>query len=177
MTAGITSIICLTLILSLCPRAHSQSGLRCGDEFRIETQDGTMFQGDLRWNDGDFLVLWNATSGSHTIWLSDVRSVFLVKRNTAMGIFIGSVAGIGLGLATVWAVNSNREQGDLGEIGSRIAEGVAITFVGGVVGCLVGEHLGQSSQRLREVQLEALPTCFSPSRDMIPLRVKFAFNF
>lgn len=178
MTARIIAImICSAVILTLCPYAHSRSGLQRGDEFRIETHDGTVFQGELQRNDGHFLTLWSGASGLHTIALDDVKTVFRVKRLTVMGGLLGSVAGMGLGVAVVAMVNSNREPGGLGEIDERIAEGVAITILGGIAGGIIGGHIGRGTQSLREVQLEAMPICFSPSGDTFPIKMNFVFNF
>jgi hypothetical protein len=178
MTTRIIAIItCSAVILTLCPYAHSRSDLQRGDEFRIETHDGSMFQGELQRNDGHLLSFWSDTSGPRRIALSDVKTVFRVKRYTLMGGCLGSLAGMGLGIAVVAVVNSNRETGNLSDIGDRIAEGVAITIIGGLAGGMVGGHIGRRTQRLDEVPLEALPICFSPSGDTFPIRVNFVINF
>jgi hypothetical protein len=166
----------------LCPCAYSRSGHRCGDEFRIETVDGTTFQGKLRLNNGDSLVLqyWGP-SQLHTIALSDVKSAFRVKRSSGTGLFLGLIAGTGIGIAVATAVEkgckSDEFLGCLGDIDRQIAQGVAITLSCGIIGAVIGAILGRTIQRLGEVQLEALPMCISPSDDTIPFKVSFAINF
>jgi hypothetical protein len=173
----IAIIVCLAILLTLCPCAYSQSDLQRGDEFRIETHGGTILQGELQRNDGHLLSLWSDTSGRHTIALSAVKTVFRVKRYTVMGGCLGSVAGIGLGMAVVAVVNSNRESEGLGTIGSEVGQAVGITIIGGIIGGIVGVGIGRRTQRLDEVPLEALPLCFSPSGDTFPIKVSFVINF
>ena len=177
------ALICSTVILTLCHCAYSRSDLRCGDEFRIETQDGTTFQGKLLSNNGNLLALRHGASGLHTIALEDVASAFRVKRRTGTGILIGSVFGTAVGLVAAKAVNDNWECkkkeafGCLGEIDDRIATFVLITLAGGIVGGSVGGIIGHSTQRLGPVQLEALPMCISPSGNIVPIKINLAVNF
>ncbi len=176
------AVICSAVILTLCPYAYSRSGLRCGDEFRIETQDGTTFQGKLLSNNGNLLALRHGASGLHTIALGDVASAFRVKRRTGTGILIGSVFGTGVGLIIAKVVDHNREhkKGLLeipGEIEETIATFVLITLAGGIVGGSVGGIIGHSTQRLGPVQLEALPMCTSPSGNIVPIKINLAVNF
>jgi len=176
------ALICSTVFLALCHCAYSRSDLRCGDEFRIETQGGTTFQGKLLSNDGNLLALRHGASGLHTIALGDVVSAFRVKRRTGTGILIGSVVGTGVGLIIAKVVDHNREhkKGLLeipAEMGETLATFMLITLAGGIVGGSVGGIIGHSTQRLGPVQLEALPMCFSPSGDIVPIKVNLTINF
>ncbi len=176
------AVICSAVISTLCPCAYSQSDLRCGDEFRIETQDGTIFQGNLLSNDGNLLALRHGRSGLHTIALVDVASAFRVKRRTGTGMLIGSVFGAGLGFlaAKQWCRSGGEKQCPPGTwfcMDVPIAEIVAIIFSGTLAGGILGGIIGQSIQRLGEVQLEALPMCASPTGNTAPIKIYFAVDF
>lgn len=181
MTAA---IICSVVILTLCPYAHSQKRhrqraeirfeARCGDEFRIETQDGTTFQGKLLSNNGNLLTLRHGASGLHTIALEDMTSAFRVKRRTVFGAVSGFAIGTGVGIfvAIKWDEKQAHEwlEFHIGEIAAIIIAG---TLVGGIVGGIIGHR----TQKLGPVQLEALPMCASASGDIVPIKINLAINF
>jgi len=178
------AIICSVVILTLCPYAHSQKRhrqraeirfeARCGDEFRIETQDGTTFQGRLLSNNGNLLTLRHGASGLHTIALGDVTSAFRVKRRTVFGAVSGFAIGTGVGIfvAIKWDEKQTHERFEfhIGEIAAIIIGG---TLVGGIVGGIIGHR----TQKLGPVQLEALPMCASASGDIVPIKINLAINF
>lgn len=186
MTAA---IICSVVILTLCPYAHSQKRhrqraeirfeARCGDEFRIETQDGTTFQGKLLSNNGNLLTLRHGASGLHTIALGDVTSAFRVKRRTGSGILLGSVLGASVGsvAAKIWYDKENKKKSNGFNFFIPIAEIAAMVIGGTLVGGIVGSIIGHRTQKLGPVQLEALPMCASASGDIVPIKINLAINF
>ena len=184
MTAA---IICSVVILTLCPYAHSQRRhrqraeirfeARCGDEFRIETQDGTTFQGRLLSNNGNLLTLRHGASGLHTIALEDVTSAFRVKRRTGSGILLGSVLGASVGgvAAKIWYDKEKKKEQRW--LWIPIAEIAGMIIGGTLVGGIVGGIIGHSTQKLGPVQLEALPMCASASGGLVPIKINLSINF
>jgi hypothetical protein len=189
LTEAVTVVLMFsTVVLTLCPDAYcgrprrrsveSWTEARCGAELRVETINGATFQGDLLSKSGNSLVLRQGGSGLQTIPLGDVTRVFHVKRTTGTGILIGSVVGTGIGClaAKVWYDTEKKRHADewlwipAVEIGAIVAVG---TLVGGVLGGIIGHN----AQSLGPVQLETLPTCTSPSGDIIPIKVSFAISF
>ncbi len=185
------ALMCSSVILTLCPSPHSRRPLQrgtevrfdggCGDEFRIETQDGTTFQGRLLSNDGSLLVMRHGASGLGTIALGDVTSVLRVKRATGTGFLIGSIVGAGVGCvaAAVWYESEKPRHVDrpFGYVWAPVGEIVAIIVSATVVGGVVGGIIGHSSQRLGPVQLEALPMCLSPFGDITPIKLSLTVDF
>ncbi len=178
------AIICSVVILTLCPYAHSQKRhrqraeirfeARCGDEFRIETQDGTTFQGRLLSNNGNLLTLRHGASGLHTIALGDVTSAVRVKRHTVFGAVSGFAIGTGVGIfvAKKWDEKQAHKWLEF-----HIGEIAAIIIGGALVGGIVGGIIGHRTQKLGPVQLEALPMCASASGDIVPIKINLAINF
>jgi hypothetical protein len=160
------ALFCSILVLTLCHCAAYRSGLRCGDEFRIETHEGEVFQGRLRVNDGDSLTLGYAARrsllmrsvGPHTIALSDVASVSRVERHTNTGALMGLAAGALIG----YYLGSTAPERECGWLRCRVPNEVPTTIGGAIVGGVVGGFVGHRARGLYEIHLEALPRCRAP---------------
>jgi hypothetical protein len=184
----VKQIIIPTVVISIsCPYTYAGSEPHCGDEIQIETLKGTSLRGKLWHNDGNLLILRSdiylkSFIVSDTLVMSDVAKVFEIKRKTGTGAIIGLIAGTALGAGVGYAVSSNieREEDDwfgFGQMERQIETGVAITVAGSVVGLAIGAIIGERMQTLKEVEPMALPICFSPSVDGIPMKLAFSINF
>jgi hypothetical protein len=179
------AVICSSVILILCPCAYSQYGHKCGDEFRIVTNNGTKLQGKLHLNDGDSLVLrYGGEFDLHRIARSDVSTAFHVKRNWDSGLLFGLVVGTGLGYWYSGVKYKEKEcESDefLGcldlDFTSEVIERGSIILFCGITGAAIGAIVVNKYPKLTEVPIEKLPICITPSADMNSVRVNFTINF
>lgn len=180
----IVTVICTVIVLSLCNSTYGRSDLKCGDEIRIEMQDGMLIQGKLRMNQNGLLRLSNGhkSSALRPIALSEVKTIYRIRRATTEGTVFLMLAGTAAGFLIAMRTQADDNQTGngwlegLGEIDERIFAGIFITVGGAIIGAVVGYLIGYNIQRLREVQLEAVPQCFSASGDKFLLKVNFAIG-
>jgi len=157
-------IICSAIILSSSCNTYGGNNLHCGDEFRIETREGTTFQGKLLKNMGHSLVFRNYfdTLELSIIPLEDVTTIYHIKsmsRKCAMiGILSGGVAGFAVAVSKEYPSETG-----LFMSGTELWDGIGITLCGAVIGGVIGGIIGRKIVRCREIQLEALPMCRTKS--------------
>jgi hypothetical protein len=170
----IVSIICCAAILTLYSGAHGRNDLRCGDEVRIETRDGSTFHGKLRLNYGHSLGV-RSRPGLKTeiIPVDDVKTAYRIRRWTKEGAWIGMLGGTAAGLAIARA---NCQGGRLEEFGGNILKAAAIIVSGAAIGSGIGGFIGHKIVKTHEVQIDGLSICITPSRDKILLKISLGIG-
>jgi hypothetical protein len=181
-------LIMISILLALGPLAYCKSELGCGDVFRIETREGSIFQGKLKYNNGDslsisgmsFLKANSALSygarGSYTIAVTDVTKLYRGKRKTWKGTLIGAAVGTAVGYVVElvdivqnpdWLFGSEKNAQPNGQI----------IYGGIIIGAVIGGIIGHNSFWFNRVQLEMLPICLSSSDDLQTMKVNLTINF
>jgi hypothetical protein len=161
--------MCLLVILSMVGCAATRTGLRCGDECRVETHAGEVILGILQASDPDFLTLGYSSRGglftrtpqfTRTIALHEVRAIYSVKRSTATGFLLGATAGIAVALAAGkdWITKCESRR-MLGCMEAGIGKGVLVGVGGFFVGGALGGAAGYGALEFEEVSIRALPDC------------------
>lgn len=162
-----TTLTLLAISLSLHSSGKCESKFKCGDEYRITTNDGTKIKGRLLSNDGDTLTLKSGTK----VAVVDTKSVHNLKRHGLAGAMVGGLIGTVVG-GSIAAQLPSRGLLDF-RIGEKVAITLAGTFVLGISGAFIGHH----RPSYKKVNIEILPLCSSPSGDVNQSVLRLTVNF
>jgi hypothetical protein len=168
----LTVFICVLLITACTSNCYGQSKFKCKKEYRLTTKDGMVYQGKLFKNTDDSLTLHKGEE--ITIALSNVESTYSIKRQTFLGIILGSAIGTGIGM---YIANQWEEKQPQSDFYVPWGELVAMTLGGTIVGGFIGGMIGHNISSETEVKLEMLPLCSSSSGNIVPLKLNLVINF
>jgi hypothetical protein len=166
-------LTCFVAVVSLIGDAVAEVRPQCGGEFRVVTQDSTVFQGELQLSTADSLGLWNSQAGLRTIPRTDVSRISHAYRKWGNGFLLGSLAGAGVGL--VWRLSA-MEIRPFGEPEDSSNEDWKF-YVPILAGAAAGSIIGYHSFGFRQVELEAMPTCDPSSRGEMSMGFRLVVRF